>query len=136
MAATAVVDTGFLVALLRDRDIHRDWAAAMAAEFPTPWHTCEAVLAETFHLLSPHARPAIAELLNLRALLVSFSFRENQSPVLGLMQKYAALPADLADACIVRMSELLSDPVVLTTDDHFRVYRRHSRHVIPCRLPD
>jgi hypothetical protein len=34
------------------------------------------------------------------------------------------------------MTEILDDPVVLTTDDHFRVYRRHSRQVVPCVLPD
>lgn len=41
----------------------------------------------------------------------------------------------LADACLVRMSELLADPVILTTNSDFRLYRRHSRHVIPCLTP-
>ena len=51
------------------------------------------------------------------------------------MQKYAAQPMSLADACLVRMSETLSDPLVLTTDSDFRVYRRHSRQVVPCVIP-
>jgi hypothetical protein len=33
------------------------------------------------------------------------------------------------------MSETLSDPVILTTDTDFRVYRRHGRHVVPCMTP-
>ncbi|HEY6577781.1 MAG TPA: hypothetical protein VIY09_00535 [Rhizomicrobium sp.] len=41
----------------------------------------------------------------------------------------------LADARLVRRSEILSDPVVLTTDSGFRVYRRHGRQIIPCALP-
>jgi len=41
----------------------------------------------------------------------------------------------LADACLVRMTETLAEPVVLTTDTDFRIYRRHSRHAVPCVLP-
>ena len=52
------------------------------------------------------------------------------------MQKYADVPMTLADACLVRMTETHSDPIVLTTDIHFRIYRRHSRQVVPCVLPD
>jgi hypothetical protein len=56
-------------------------------------------------------------------------------PVLRLLRKYADVPMSLADACLVRMTETFSDPMVLTTDCDFRVYRRHSRQVIPCVLP-
>ena len=55
--------------------------------------------------------------------------------VLDLMQKYADVPMGLADACLVRMSETIADPVVLTTDADFRLYRRYSRHVVPCVTP-
>jgi hypothetical protein len=41
----------------------------------------------------------------------------------------------LADACLVRMTEVLPDPIRLTTDAVFRIYRRHSRQVVPCVLP-
>ena len=56
-------------------------------------------------------------------------------PVLKLLQKYADIPMSLADACLVRMTETLSDPLLITTDADFRVYRRHSRQVIPCVTP-
>ena len=135
MGSTVVADTGFLVALLRKRDVHREWATALAREYPRPWHTCEAVLSETFHILPPLSRFGLAGLLGRRAVLVSFSFGENSDAVLRLMRKYADLPAEFADACLVRMTELLPNPVVLTTDDHFRVYRRHNREVVPCKLP-
>jgi len=55
--------------------------------------------------------------------------------VLTLMDKYADVPMSLADACLVRMTEILADPVIITTDRHFRLYRRHSRQVIPCLMP-
>jgi hypothetical protein len=41
----------------------------------------------------------------------------------------------LADACLVRMSELTADGVVLTLDSDFRIYRRHRRKSIPLLMP-
>ena len=41
----------------------------------------------------------------------------------------------LADACLVRMTETLDDPLLLTTDTDFRVYRRHGRQAVPCVMP-
>jgi len=55
--------------------------------------------------------------------------------VLDLRAKYASVPMSLADACLVRLSEILPEPVVVTTDADFRIYRRHSRQVIPCLMP-
>jgi uncharacterized protein len=40
-----------------------------------------------------------------------------------------------ADACLVRMTEVVNDPTLLTTDSDFRIYRRHGRQMIPCVLP-
>src|SRR5258705_13337561 len=45
------------------------------------------------------------------------------------------VPMSFADACLVRMTETLNDPTLLTTDSDFHIYRRHSRQVIPCVLP-
>jgi hypothetical protein len=42
---------------------------------------------------------------------------------------------DLADACLVRMSEMHADCVVWTPDSDFRVYRRHGRQTIPLLAP-
>jgi hypothetical protein len=51
------------------------------------------------------------------------------------MQKYADLPMTLADACLVHMTEALADPVLLTTDTDFRIYRRRNRQIVPCVMP-
>jgi len=64
-----------------------------------------------------------------------FDLNDDLESVLKLLQKYATVPMSLADACLVRMSETLSDPLVLTTDSDFRIYRRHSRQIIPCVMP-
>jgi predicted nucleic acid-binding protein len=65
----------------------------------------------------------------------AFHLSEQVEDVLTLMQKYADLPMSLADACLVRMTEALTDPVVLTADMDFRVYRRHGRQIVPCVMP-
>jgi len=64
-----------------------------------------------------------------------FEFSKNMDAVLALMDKYRQVPMSLADACLVRMTELLNDPVVLTTDHDFRIYRRHGRQIVPAVLP-
>jgi len=35
----------------------------------------------------------------------------------------------------VRMTEALPDPILLTTDTDFRVYRRHGRQAVPSVIP-
>ena len=135
MAGSVLVDASFVVALLSSRDTHHDWAAAQAPQFAPPWGTCEAALSEAFHLVGTRGTHSLGALLRRGSLLVAFELAKHLEPVLRLMQKYSDVPMSLADACLVRMTETLADPVVLTTDADFRVYRRHSRHVVPCMTP-
>jgi predicted nucleic acid-binding protein len=130
-----IVDSGFRVALVRRDDEQHPWAAALAGAFAAPWRTCEAVLSEAFFLAGTPARRAIAVMLRRGALVSDFSLAVDLAAVLAFMDKYADVPMSLADACLVRMSETLSDPVVLTTDSDFRIYRRHGRQVVPCLMP-
>lgn len=133
--AGVLVDAGFLIALLSRRDRHHSWAAAQVPRLTLPWQTCEAALSEAFHLLGAPGRPALTALLRRGAVVPAFRLANEQGRVLDLMQKYANVPMSLADACLVRMSETVADPVIFTTDADFRVYRRHGRQVIPCRTP-
>jgi len=135
MARNVLADAGFVVALLSSRDNHHEWAMMQASEYPPPWSTCEAVLSEAFHLLGERGATNLGALLRRRALLVTFELAENVEPVVRLIEKYANIPMGLADACLVRMTETLADPIVLTTDEDFRLYRRHSRQVVPCVTP-
>ena len=56
-------------------------------------------------------------------------------PVLDRRAKYASVPMSLADACLVRTTEILPEPVIVTTDSDFKIYRRHSRQVVSCLMP-
>lgn len=53
-----------------------------------------------------------------------------------LMRKFANVPMSLADACLVRMTEIDERSTVMTLDNDFRVYRRNRRQVVPTILPD
>lgn len=135
MAASSLVDAGFLVSLLAGRDANHEWAADQARRFPPPWLTCEAVISEAFHLLGARGSAALGSLLRRRALLCRFRFADDADRVLKLLEKYAGVPMSFADACLVRMTEIANDPVLLTTDGDFHIYRRHGRLTIPCVLP-
>lgn len=135
MARSVLVDAGFLVAILSRRDSHHLWAVRQASENAPPWYSCEAALSESYHLLGKLGSPGLNAMLSRKAVVAEFNLDSNVGPVVALLQKYASLPMSLANACLVRMSETFTDPVILTTDSDFHIYRRHSRQVVPCIVP-
>jgi predicted nucleic acid-binding protein len=80
--------------------------------------------------------PNLGALLRRGALQVAFTLTENVEPVVKLIEKYSNVPMGFADACLVRMTETLAHPIILSTDQNFRVYRRHSRQVVPSVTPE
>src|SRR5436190_10921868 len=104
--------------------------------FSHPWLTCEPALTEMFHLVGSRGRAQLDELLKRGLLKLAFNLQNQLEPVLHLMEKYSDIPMSLADACLVRMTEVLADPVIITMDSDFKIYRRHSRQVVPCLIPD
>lgn len=46
------------------------------------------------------------------------------------MDRYQSVPMSLADACLVRMSELYHDSEVLTLDSDFLIYRKHKKMLL------
>jgi predicted nucleic acid-binding protein len=134
-ARSVVVDSGLLVGLLRRDDQFHSWAVARSRQFPAPWLTCEAVLSEAFFLVGRIGRKSLLGFLRRGLVEIRFDLAAELEPVARLLDKYSNVPMSLADACVVRMSEILPDPIVLTTDDDFHIYRRHSRQVVPCKIP-
>jgi uncharacterized protein len=135
MAESVLADSSFLIALLNRRDADHAWATVQAERHALPWLTCDAVLSETFFLLQRDGASKLAEVITRGAVKSTFQFTESANEVLNLMKKFADVPMSFADACLVRMSEMVSEPLVLTTDSDFRTYRRHGRQAIPCVLP-
>lgn len=136
MATSVIIDAGFLVALLSRDDANHPWAAAQAARLPPPWKTCEPAVSEAFHLLGAAGARSLGDLLHRRAAICAFHLGEEIEHVVKLITKYAAMPISFADACLLRMTETMSDPLLLTTDSNFRIYRRHGRKAVPCVLPE
>lgn len=134
---TLLLDTGPWVALHCRSDRYHGWAKAQFGQHPGPFLTCEAVVAETCFLLARAGfEPARAlELVARGVVRVAMALGEELGAVKTLFERYDNVPASLADACLVRMSELYEPCRVLTLDSDFHVYRRHGRKVIPLIRP-
>ncbi len=52
-----------------------------------------------------------------------------------LLRRYHDVPMDLADACLVRMTELYPNCTLLTLDSDFQIYRKHRREIISVIFP-
>lgn len=133
-----LLDTGPIVAYLSASDTHHAWAVAALGQLRPPLLTCEPVLAEAVYLLRglSNGPASVFELIRRGAVTVGFRLADEIEPVQRVIAKYGPSRTDLADACLVRMSEVYADPVVVTIDSQFRdVYRRHGRKTIPTVLP-
>ena len=133
-----VVDTGPVVALLNRRDRHHAWVRQVLDTVKPPVFTCEAVVSEACFLLGRLAggQDALLELLANDVVRIDFRLHGELESVRGLMRKFATVPMSLADACLVRMSEMDVQTTIVTLDTDFRVYRRNRRQVIPTIMPD
>lgn len=127
------VDTGPLAAYLDERDSHHHWVATQFSRLEPPFITCEAVISETVFLLqsSRSTTEGLFELISRDLLIVQPAFIENdaQNRISQIVNTYRNLPADFADACLVRMAETHNNPdfnQIITVDDDFFIYRSES----------
>jgi predicted nucleic acid-binding protein len=129
-----IADTGFIVAFANRNDHYHRWAVDLAAQFTEPLLTCEAVLAEAaFHLRSPQL---VLAFLREGLLDLAFNAGDHLPKLEALAKRYADREPDLADLCLILMSEMHPDHSVVTVDrDDFRVYRRNKREIIPLVCP-
>jgi predicted nucleic acid-binding protein len=79
---------------------------------------------------------AIVEMIEAGEIILAFGLSEQTAGVLSLLKKYSDREMDLADACVVRMTELMRNSRVITLDRaDFAVYRRNGRDLIPILAP-
>lgn len=130
-----IADTGLVVALLTRNDPFHEWALR-AFRRHAPFFTCDAVLAEAGSFFPDPVGILILVSRGDLAIDPDFVLAREWPAVLELAAEYTDRPMDLADACIVRMSELSMRCRVWTVDRaDFAVYRRNGRGVIPCEFP-
>lgn len=130
----AIADTGFLVAFGNRRDTHHAWALDIAHRVTEPLLTCEAVLAEAaFHL---NSSVLVLEFVRDGLVRPALVANDHLPRLAELAARYADRDPDLADLCLIRLSELYPRHPVITTDVRdFRVYRRGRREAIPLIHP-
>ena len=128
-----IADTGFLIALANARDLHHSWALRMAEQVTEPLLTCEPVLAEAaFHLRNS---ALVLEMIAEDLVALAFDCNDHLPQLAVLAARYADRQPDLADLCLIRMSELYPQHSIVTVDRDFRLYRRNKREVIPIIMP-
>ncbi len=129
-----IADTGFLLAIANRGDRHHNWAKEVLHQVAMPLLTCESVLSElAFHLTSSSYALSLVRRGMVR---VAFELNRNLDSVADLAERYSDRNPDLADLCLVRMSEEYPRHFVITIDENdFRVYRRNKRELIPLVCP-
>lgn len=128
-----IADTGFLVAFINRGDKYHDWAVKLAEQVSEPLLTCESVLSEAaFHTDAKY----VFDLLRQGLVTLAFDCNDHLTQLESLAARYTDQQPDLADLCLIRMSELFPKHPVITIDRvDFRVYRRNKREAIPLICP-
>jgi len=134
MSVKNILDAGPLIAAINRQDAFHDWARDTLERLGPPFYSCPEAMAEAAVLTG---RPeSIVEMVHSKEIILSFDLAGQAAGVLALLKKYGDRDMDLADACIVRMTELIRDCRVITLDrSDFNVYRRNGRELIPVISP-
>lgn len=130
----AIADTGLIVAFGSRTDRYHEWAVELARNITEPLLTCEAVLAEAaFHLGSSSY---VLNLLEDEMVRIAFDCNRHLGRLKELSRRYEDRKPDLADLCLIRMSEIYPKHPIITVDEaDFRIYRRNKRDIIPTICP-
>jgi len=137
MGNPVIIDTGPLVAIIDQRDAQHPWVIDQLKVLEPPFLTSEAVVSESLFLLTS-ARQGVPTLLTMMQedlIRLAFKLDDHLAAVARLMAKHQDVPMSLADASLVRLSELHDRACIFTLDSDFKRYRRHGRQAIPLIYP-
>jgi uncharacterized protein len=128
-----IADSGFIVSRWSKTLRRRQWAISLWERATLPMLTSAANLQEAGWLLENHE--IILRMVKDGDLRPVLEF-EREAPALHVLAEAYAPRMDIADAAIVRLSELFPSHQVLTVDKtDFRIYRRNRTQPIPCVFP-
>lgn len=130
MADRALLDTGFVVALVNADDPDHAACVAVWSECRAELYTVEGVLVEAAHLLrgARGGAKAAAELLIEAEVQISPATPATIARAVALMDKYRDVPMDFVDARLVALAEETGIRDVLTLDRRgFGAYRARGR---------
>ena len=132
-----IIDSGPLFALFAEKDRWHDWSRQSVAHLREPLLTCESVVSETGFLIRRKAGDPqlVLNVIHDGLLEIGFDLSREVRELLVLMKRYQDVPISIADACLIRMTEVFSDCRLLTTDRNFSIHRRFARQAIPPLTP-
>ncbi len=132
MKRNVLLDTGVLVTFINKKEKLHPWTNEQWKKIEPPLLTCEAVITEACFLLQDvyEGEEAVMNLISQKIISIPFQLNDDSEAIRELMKRYQNVPMSLADACLVRMSELISGSCVLTLDSDFLVYRKHKNQMI------
>jgi predicted nucleic acid-binding protein len=112
----AIVDTGPLVAFCDRRDRRHGWVV-------------ETFKSEALFLVRHRMdmQDSLLSMVTRRLVTIPFRLEEEIEPVRSLRARYENVPMSLADACLVRMTEMFETHHFCTFDSDFTIYRKHGR---------
>lgn len=133
-----LLDSGVIVALLDRGDQFHAPCAEAAQSLEAPLITCEAVIAESCHLLRrvPGAREAVLRNVAEGIFHIPFQLSQQAAAVEAMLRKYRDRGMDLADACLVALANEYHTGTILTLDRDFYTYRwgrNKPFHLLPAR---
>lgn len=133
MSEKLLIDTGPLVQAVVAGSEHYDSVIKLWGNSSPPALTVEAVISEACFLLDREKIPVddLFQFLRRGILKIGLHLEDHLEDVRVLLRRYQNRPMSLADACLVRLSELYPEHQLLTFDFDFQVYRRHGNKVIP-----
>lgn len=125
------------MALLNRTAQQHDECRLAVAEVARPLVTCEAVIAESCHLLRhfPGAPEKVIANVEQGIFEIPVRLSESAGAVQRLMRKYRDLPASLADACLVHLADQVETGEILTLDHHFLAYRWRGNRPFELLIP-
>jgi uncharacterized protein len=120
-----LLDTGAIVAILDRSESAHERCSEAVQEIGGPLVTCEAVIAESCHLLRalPGAPEAVMANVSAGIFQIPFQLSRESAGVRSILRKYRDRKIDLANACLIRMAEEFATGDVLTLDRDFAIYR-------------
>ncbi|MBI2806448.1 MAG: PIN domain-containing protein [Planctomycetes bacterium] len=123
--AAVILDTGCIVALVDRREQYHPQCVKAMTALSEPPITCEAVIVECLYLLRhlDGAAEAILEDVAKGLYQLPYVLAARAAEVSRLMKKYADVPMDLADACLVDLATQMGTGRILTLDGDFKIYR-------------
>ena len=133
-----ILDASPLIAYFDELEDHHAWSVRQFEAIKPPLLSCEAALAEAVYVIESRGGDSgpLFEFLRKGVIQLPFRLHDEIEAVVALRRRYSDVPMSLADACLLRMSETLSNTRIFTLDSDFKIYRRHGRQVIPLIFPD